>query len=51
MQSIVRQVSSSQDTTVPGSVLYAALALALPYALKDAAITGPGTNGIVKGSR
>lgn len=36
---------------MPGLVLCAALALTLPYALKDAAITGLVANGIVKATR
>lgn len=36
---------------MPGAVLFAALTLTLPYALKDAAITGLVANGIVKATR
>lgn len=33
---------------MPGAVLFAALTLTLPYALKDAAIVGPEADDIVK---
>ena len=50
-QSTVRQIGSSLGTAVSGSVLIAALALTLPKALDDAAITGPSANGIAEATR
>ena len=50
-QSTVRQIGSSLGTAVSGSVLSAALALTLPKALDDAAITGPGADSIAEATR
>ncbi|MER0027504.1 MFS transporter [Corynebacterium sp. KPL4043] len=50
-QSTVRQIGSSLGTAVSGSVLSAALALTLPKALDDAAITGPGADSIAEAIR
>lgn len=47
----MRQIGSSLGTAVSGSVLSAALALTLPKALDDAAITGPGTDSIAEATR
>lgn len=50
-QSTVRQIGSSLGTAVSGSVLSTALALTLPKALDDAAITGPSVDSIAEATR